>query len=195
MDQLSFFSAEANNPRLADLAGVLCGPGQVTAFGRTAARLSVTVDDPWRAQALVAEFARRGVHADAVRAETGLLVRTAFRADLIHLAHAWGANDGKGLPAGFRLTGGTLRLWALAAGQPNGIHYLLAVDEEAPGTHAPLAAACRQLGLPARLAGPRDGRAAVRVTGRRRLATLAELIGAPPPVAASVWPRHGDFAA
>jgi hypothetical protein len=189
VDQLSFFSAEASGPRLADLAGVLCGPGQVAAFGRTAARLSVAVGETWRAQALATEFARRGVHAEVFRDETGLLVRTAFRVDLIHLARAWRAGAGKELPTGFRLTGGALRLWALASGQPNGNHYLLAVDEEASGTHAVLADACRQLGLPAQFVGPRAGGPAVRVTGRRRLATLEELIGAPPPAAVAVWPQ------
>jgi hypothetical protein len=188
VDQISFFSAEASGPELADLAGVLCGQGQVVAFGRTAARLSVTVDETWRAQVLATEFARRGVHADVLRGETGLLVRTAFRVDLIQLANAWRTEEGKELPTGFRLTGGALRLWALAAGQPQGNHYLLAVDHDAPGTHPVLADACRQLGLPAQFVGPRAGGPAVRVTGKRRLATLEELIGAPPPAAVAVWP-------
>ncbi|WP_236796300.1 hypothetical protein [Amycolatopsis sp. GM8] len=195
MDQLSFFSAEASGPVLADLAGVLCGPGQVTAFGRTAARLSVPVGELWRARALAAEFARRGVHADVFRGETGLLVRTAFRVDLIPLAHSWQAGEVKELPTGFRLTGGALRLWALASGQPNGNHYLLAVDERAPDTHTLLADACRQLGLPAQFAGPRAGGPAIRVTGRRRLATLEELIGPPPPAAVAVWPQVRPVAA
>lgn len=189
MDQLSIFSAEANGPDVADLAGVLCGPGQVVAFGRTAARVSVQVGEAWRGQALAAEFARRGVQADLLRGEAGLLVRTAFRVDLIDLARAWRAGEVKEPPVGFRMTGGALRLWALAAGQPNGNHYLLAVDEQAPATHTALAEACRQLGLPAQFVGPRAGGPAVRVTGRRRLATLEELIGAPPPAAASVWPQ------
>ncbi|TNC21071.1 hypothetical protein [Amycolatopsis alkalitolerans] len=189
MDQLSFFSAEACGPELADLAGVLCGPGRITAFGRTAARLSVLVGEPWRARALATEFARRGVHADVLREESGLLVRTAFRADLIGFAAAWHAGEVKELPTGFRLTGGALRLWALAAGQPTGNHYLLSVDEAATATHAPLADACGQLGLPARVVGPNAGGPAVRVTGKRRLATLEELIGAPPAAAMAVWPQ------
>jgi len=189
VDQLSIFSAEAAGPRLADLAGVLCGRGQIVSFGRTAARMSVTVEELWRARTLVTEFGRRGVHADVGRIEDGqLLVRTAFRADLIRLANAWHAGLEKELPTGFRLTGGALRLWALAAGVPAERHYLLAVDEDAPGTHAPLAGALHQLGLPAQLIGPRGGGPAIRVTGRRRLATLAELIGAPPPAATAIWP-------
>lgn len=136
MDQISFYSAEASGPELADLAGVLCGQGQI-----------------------------------------------------VRLAKAWRAGDGKELPTGFRLTGGALRLWALAAGQPNGNHYLLAVDEDTPATHPVLAETCRQLGLPAQFVGPRAGGPAVRVTGKRRLATLEELIGTPPPAAVSVWPQ------
>ncbi|HVW42892.1 MAG TPA: hypothetical protein VHC18_16220 [Amycolatopsis sp.] len=193
MDQISFFSAEASGPRLADLAGVLCGRGQIASFGRTAARLSVTLEEAWRARALATEFARRGVHAELARAEDGRpLVRTAFRADLIRLANAWQAGAEKELPTGFRLTGGALRLWALAAGVPAERYYLLTVDEDAPGTHAPLAGALHQLGLPAQLIGPRGGGPAVRVTGRRRLATLAELIGTPPPAAAAVWPLRPE---
>jgi hypothetical protein len=41
VEQIPFFSAEASGPELADLAGLLCGPGQILGFGRTAARLSV----------------------------------------------------------------------------------------------------------------------------------------------------------
>ncbi|KAA9154921.1 hypothetical protein FPZ12_030795 [Amycolatopsis acidicola] len=186
MDQLSFYSAEANGPELADLAGVLCGRGRIVSFGRTAARLSVTVGEPWRARALVTEFGRRGVQADVSRAEEGLLVRTAFRIDLIRLANAWQCEE---LPEGFRLTGSALRLWALADGLPAENHYLFAVDEEMPARHEKLAEACTQLGVPARLVGPRHGGPAIRVTGRKRLAALEELLGAPPPAAAAVWPR------
>ena len=193
MDQISFFSAEASGPQLADLAGVLCGRGQIVSFGRTAARLSVAVGEAWRARTLATEFARRGVHADVVRTEDGQpLVRTAFRADLIRLADAWRPVEGKELPTGFRLTGGALRMWALTGGVPAERHYLLTVDEDAPGTHAPLAEALRQLGLPAQLVGPRGGGPAIRVTGRRRLSTLEELIGAPPPAAAAVWPLRPE---
>lgn len=191
MDQISLFSAEASGPDIADLSGVLCGQGQVTGFARTAARLTVEVDDVWRARVLAAEFDRRGVAAELGRAGDGRpLVRTAFRSDLIGLARAWLVDDGrsKTVPGRFRLTGAALRLWALAAGRPGVQGYLLAVDEQAPDTHEPLAAAFRQLGLPAQLVGPKAGGPAVRVTGRRRLATLAELIGMPPPGAEPVWP-------
>ena len=88
MDQLSFFSAEARHPRVADLAGMLCGPGQAVGFGRgTAARLSVVVADDWRARSLVRACEERGVGAELDRSEADHpLVRTAFRADLTELA-------------------------------------------------------------------------------------------------------------
>ncbi|GHF03270.1 hypothetical protein GCM10017786_41200 [Amycolatopsis deserti] len=188
---MSLFSAEASGPDIADLSGVLCGQGQITGFARTAARLTVEVDEVWRARVLAAEFGRRGVSAELGRTEDGRpMIRTAFRSDLIGLARAWLDDEGKSLPGRFRLTGAALRLWALAAGRPGVQGYLLAVDERAPDTHEPLAEAFRQLGVPAQLVGPKGGGPAVRVTGRRRLATLAELIGMPPPGAEPVWPRH-----
>jgi hypothetical protein len=190
VDQISFFSAEASGPALADLAGVLCGQGQIVSFGRTAARLSVAVDEAWRARILATEFARRGVHADIAHTKDGQpLVRTAFRADLMRLANTWHHGDGKELPTDFRLTGGALRLWALAGGCPDDRHYLFTIDEDVPVTHARLADAFRHVGLPAQLVGPGAGGPAIRVTGRRRLATLEELLGAPPAGAASLWPQ------
>ncbi|HKS45328.1 MAG TPA: hypothetical protein VJT49_09475 [Amycolatopsis sp.] len=188
MDQISFFSAEASGPELADLAGLLCGPAQIVSFGRTAARLSVAVDNQWRARILATEFGRRGVEA-GVGAENGRpLLRTAFRIDLIGLANAWQCGQEKVLPSGFRLTGAALRLWALAAGGPAEHGYLLALDERSPETHCPLADAFCRLGLPVRVVGPKAGGPAIHVTGRRRLATLAELLGTPPPVAEPAWP-------
>ncbi|MEU4741116.1 hypothetical protein AB0G02_11730 [Actinosynnema sp. NPDC023658] len=72
MGQLSFFSAEARQPCVGDLAGLLCGPGQALGFARgRAARVSVGVDTRARAAAVAAALAERGVQA---RVE---LVRTA----------------------------------------------------------------------------------------------------------------------
>ncbi|MEU6149863.1 hypothetical protein ABZ816_07675 [Actinosynnema sp. NPDC047251] len=64
MGQLSFFSAEARRPCVADLAGLLCGPGRAVGFARgRAARISVCLDERWRGVALVAALAERGVQA------------------------------------------------------------------------------------------------------------------------------------
>ena len=117
VDQISFFSAEASGPCPADLAGVLCGPGRIESFGRTAARFSVAVDEPWRARVLAAEFVRCGVDASVVIEEGRWLVRTAFRIDLIGLANEWRLGSGKGVQRGFRRAGAQNRWWALAAGR------------------------------------------------------------------------------
>lgn len=58
--QLSLFGADVLPTRPVDLEGLLAGPGQVVRLGGTA-RISVVVDQEWRARALLAEFARRGL--------------------------------------------------------------------------------------------------------------------------------------
>jgi hypothetical protein len=188
--QLSFYSAEANPPRPADLAGLLCGPGQVASFGGTAARVSVVVEEAWRARALVAELAARRVDADVGIAEDGRpLVRTPFRCDLIGLVPAWTRDAVKAVPAELTLDGATLRLWALAAGRWLDAGYRLGLDPAAPDGHEPLRAALARCGLPTRLLDDRDEGPGLRISGRRRLARLAELVGSRPAgVPETQWP-------
>lgn len=199
MGQLSFYSADANAPRVTDLAGVLCGPGQATGFGAgTAARLSVVLDQRPRARALLAACAERGVEAFAGPTEDGRVqVRTAFRTDLVDLAAAWLGDtpDGpltgtvKSVPERLRLDGVTLRMWALVAGRWSESGYLLGLDPVSPQTHQPLVDALVLAGLPVGLVDAAAGGPAVRVTGVRRLARLAELVGdAPPGLPAHDWP-------
>ncbi|RCW40191.1 hypothetical protein DFQ14_11271 [Halopolyspora algeriensis] len=192
MGQLSFFSAEARLPRIADLAGILCGPGQAVGFGRgTAARLSVVVADTWRADSLVAACAERGVEAELGRSDEGYpLLRTAFRADLTELAGRWLRGAVKSVPSEFVPDGPVLRLWVLTAGHPDaGGGYSLGLDPHAPDTHAPLASALDRAGLPAKLVGPRGGGPVLRVSGRRRVERLAELVGPVPAGAVGrCWP-------
>lgn len=190
MEQMSFFSAEAAGPKLADLAGVLCGSGQMATFATTAARLSVVVEQPWRADVLAEEFLRCGAAAEVAAAGEDRLVRTAFRADLLELAGRWSRGAMKSLPPGFVLDGGTLRLWTLACGWAGERGYLLPLDRRAPDTHRPLLAALGQIGLAGSIVGPRAGGPAVRVTGRRRLVSFAELVGEPPAGAENAWPGH-----
>ena len=55
MSQLSFFTAESVPPAVADLSGVLAASGQIVSVGTSGtqgARLSVVVDQLWRASAL-----------------------------------------------------------------------------------------------------------------------------------------------
>ncbi|WP_026449336.1 hypothetical protein [Actinopolyspora mortivallis] len=191
MGQLSFFSAEARPARVADLAGLLCGPGRVTTFGRgTAARLSVVVSETWRARALVEVCAERGVDVELGRDEAGYsLLRTPFRADLTQLAACWLHGEVKSVPNGFIPDGSALRVWVLVSGAPTAGGYLLGLDPGVPETHGPLASSLGRVGLPARTVGSPGSQPALRIVGRRRLMRLAELVGpAPEGVAGGAWP-------
>ncbi|OLF15850.1 hypothetical protein [Actinophytocola xanthii] len=190
MAQLSFFSAEANPPTRGDLAGLLCGPGRLARFGGVAARLSIVVGETWRGRALVRAFGERGVDATLYTCEEGLLVRTAFRADLSPLAAAWSkGEDDKTAPDGLTLGGAALRLWALAAGAWTDGGYLLGLDPLAPWTHEPIGTAVARCGLPSVLYCGQDSGPGLRISGRRRLGRLAELVGRPPLAAAEAsWP-------
>ncbi|MFI9008957.1 hypothetical protein ACIGNX_17205 [Actinosynnema sp. NPDC053489] len=293
MGQLSFYSAEARQPCVGDLAGLLCGPGRALGFARgRAARVEVALDTPDRAAAVVAALAERGVQArsELVRAvrvpgadeppgasvdgpveveveveeaeppedvpgapvddlveddppdepvddpdgfapvvigsgrsrptavepepepepepesepradgegtaaepvvTESWQVTTAFRTDLAGLAAQWFDGDRKVVPPDFTLDGAALRLWALASGRwvESGSGYLLGLDPGAPGTHEALRKALATSGLPSTLLTGRAGGPALRVTGRRRLERLAELVGrAPRGVAERTWP-------
>jgi len=184
---MSFFSAEATRPRVADLAGLLCGPGQTMLFAKATARLVVPVEDAWRARALMAACAERGVRAQVRVEDDQRTLCTAFRADLGPLAAAW-SRDGthKTVPGGFTPDGATLRMWVLAAGRWVDSGYLLPVDPAAPQTHGPLLDALARCGLPATMQADGGG---MKIIGRRRLGRLSELVG--PPVDAGCvdhWP-------
>ncbi|WP_034268538.1 hypothetical protein [Haloechinothrix halophila] len=200
MAQLSFYSADASQPRVADLAGVLCAHGSIVSFASSAARLSVAVDEPWRATALREEFAVRGVTTTLTTADCGSpLVRTAFRSDLLWLATAWTSDGAKRVPDDFLLTGAVLRLWALAAGVrerhegKRRTGFLLGLDPDEQGTHQPLLRALRQAGLlsvsgTGSVVGVRTDSPSVRITGRARLRRLVELVGDAPIAAEPAWP-------
>lgn len=174
--QLSFYSAEANQPHAGDLAGLLCCQGQMAEFARTAARLTLPLADRWRVRALRLELAGRGIDATATIDEDGALgMRTAFRADLLPLAEEWTKEGEKFAPSGLVLDGGALRLWVLAAGGWLGSNYLLGLDLTAPDTYDTVRGALGFAGLPATLQG-----VGLRISGRRRLGRLAELVGSPP---------------
>ena len=55
MSQLAMFSADTDEPSLVDVAGLLAGNGQ-SVHTATGARVSIVVDEQWRADALVAEL-------------------------------------------------------------------------------------------------------------------------------------------
>ena len=96
VSQLSLFSAGARPPRTGDLAGLLCGPGQIVRFGSgDTARLSVVLADPRRAPVVVAACVAVGIDAEPAVTESGATaVRTAFRRDLVDLAQ--GVDPGRG---------------------------------------------------------------------------------------------------
>lgn len=179
--QLSFFTAGAQAPEVADVEGLLAGPGQAVTVADEA-RVSVVADAEWRAAALLAAFAERGLGGSrSTTVEGHGAVRTDFSAALLPLARAWARGAMKAPPAGFVLDGPRLRLWAVAAGHGDDHGYVLPLGEADLASWEAVGAALAAAGLAAALIGPRAGGPAYRVTGRRRLVRLAELVGEPPP--------------
>jgi hypothetical protein len=190
--QLSLFGVEAADPTPADLAGLLAGPGQVTRMGGTA-RVSTVVDAAWRVHVLAAELAARGLPAGWEPAgDDRHTVRTAYTSALAALAGAWLRGPAKHPPAGFHLDGYRLRLWVAAAGRAEPSGFVLGLDPEHDRCWAPVGAALAGIGLPAVLLDAGAGGPAYRITGRRRTARLAELVGERPPAAPPAhWPGAG----
>jgi len=188
---LSLFGADAANPEPVDLAGVLAGGGLVSRHDESA-QVSVIVDHPWRATALVGECARRGLAATSMSTPADhIAVRTAHTTRLRPLADAWLIGAAQRVPRALRLDGAALRLWALAAGWSAGdTSYSLAVGPSEEVDRETLGAALAALGLGAQLVVARGaGRALYRIVGKRRLGRLVELIGDPPKQApADIWP-------
>ncbi|GFG86923.1 hypothetical protein MALGJ_35990 [Mycolicibacter algericus] len=191
VSQLSFFSAESVPPSVADLAGVLAGPGQIVVMGAEA-RLSVVVDAQWRAVALAELITEAGLLPEITRTEEDTpLVRTAVDSRLRALAQAWTRGAVKTVPPQWVPGPRELRAWTLAAGAAEADRYLLGLDPHAPDTFAPLASALMRVGIAPTLIGTRGSHPALRITGRRRLARLVENVGESPPVpeALTQWPR------
>ncbi|OBG73137.1 hypothetical protein A5714_23505 [Mycobacterium sp. E2462] len=192
MSQLSFFTAESVPPAVADLSGVLAASGQIVTAGAAGARLSVVVEASWRAAALAEMIREAGLVAELGRTDEDTpLVRTAVDRSLVTLAAEWTRGAVKTVPPRWLPGPRELRAWTLAAGNPEGEHYLLALDPHAPDTHSPLASALMRVGIAPTLIGTRGGRPALRISGRRRLSRLVENVGEPPadPDASSRWPR------
>ncbi|PND57479.1 hypothetical protein CRM90_13155 [Mycobacterium sp. ENV421] len=191
MSQLSFFSAESVPPAVADLTGLLATTGQVVVVGG-GARLSVVVDDMWRADALAEMITETGLAAEITRTdENNPLVRTAVDARLAGIAAEWTRGAVKTVPPQWLPGSRELRAWTLAAGIPESDRYLLGLDPHAPDTHSPLASALMRVGIAPTLIGTRGARPALRISGRRRLSRLVENVGEPPNQieALSSWPR------
>ncbi len=168
MSQLSFFTAESVPPAVADLSGVLAASGQIVTVGATGenpvagARLSVVVDQSWRASALAEMIREAGLVAEISRTDEDTpLVRTAVDPSLSTLATEWTRGAVKTVPPRWLPGPRELRAWTLAAGNPEGEHYLLALDPHAPDTHSPLASALMRVGIAPTLIGTRGGRPAL----------------------------------
>ncbi|TVX97866.1 hypothetical protein FPV58_22090 [Mycolicibacterium porcinum] len=196
MSQLSFFSAESVPPAVTDLTGVLAGPGQVVLAsqgGQQAARISVVVDELWRANGLAKMMSEAGLVSEVSRTdENNPLVRTALDPQLMLIAGQWTRGAVKTVPAGWLPGARELRAWALAAGTFEADdRYLLGLDPHAPDTHPVLAAAMMRVGIAPTLIGTRGSHPALRISGRRRLSRLVENVGEPPGDAAALahWPR------
>lgn len=191
MSQLSFFSAESVPPAVADLTGVLAASGQIVIVG-SGARLSVVVDQLWRAVALAEMIDDAGLAPEITRTEEDTpLVRTAVDPRLRGIAAEWTRGAVKTVPPLWLPGPRELRAWTLAAGSPEADRYLLGLDPHAPDTHSPLASALMRVGIAPTLIGTRGSRPALRISGRRRLSRLVENVGEPPddPQALSQWPR------
>jgi hypothetical protein len=176
--QLSFFSAGAVPAAVADLEGLLCGPGQVVRQDDTA-RISVIVREEWRAGALLAALAGLGLAGGAVDAheEGGTAVRTPFDTRLVPLAERWSGGGAKRAPLDLTLDGPKLRWWAVAAGHNEPQGYVLRLGQQDEAVWPAVGAALVRAGLPAAQIGPRADGPAYRINGLRRLARLRELVG------------------
>ncbi len=191
VSQLSFFTAESVPPAVTDLSGVLAASGQIVLVG-AGARLSVVVDQLWRASALAEMIREAGLVPEIARTEEeSPLVRTAVNPLLIDIAADWTRGAVKTVPVRWLPGPRELRAWTLAAGSLEGDHYLLGLDPHAPDTHSPLASALMRVGIAPTLIGTRGGRPALRISGRRRLSRLVENVGEPPAdaEALALWPR------
>ncbi|MEV6600339.1 hypothetical protein AB0M36_26335 [Actinoplanes sp. NPDC051346] len=201
--QLSVFGVEAVDPSLADLAGLLAGPGRLGRMGGTA-RVSVRVDAAWRVHVLVGELVSRGlvvnwhpvpeepredpvaeltlepVDEEPVKARTVAFdVATAYSSRLNGLARRWPPPDAR-----IFLDGPRLRLWAAAAGEPRPQGYALGLDPDGILDKA-VDEALTRIGL----AGTVQAGPAYVIAGRRRLTRLAEIIGERPAAAPErLWP-------
>jgi hypothetical protein len=188
--QFSLFGAEAADPLVEDLDGVLLAGGDwVRADGGTAARLSVLVAEQWRAEALRAEFADRGLDSDTAAAPGDLIaVRTEITARLAPQALRWTKGAALRPPADLALSASGLRLWAIAAGRAEEAGFLLRMSDPGGALHRIAGGQLARLGVTAVEVGSRLG-AGWRVTSVKRLRRLAELIGVPPAGCGADWPR------
>lgn len=179
-EQLSFFSADLAEPSVADLCGLLAAHGQVFSSAGYV-RISVVLDAQWRADAVAQLVRETGLTAEQGVSEQGApLVRTGSSTQLARLGERWTKGAVKHVPNEWRPDGRALRAWALAAGQCDDAGYVLGLDPHAPDTHQAAAAALAKVGVAPVLLGARGGGPSLRVSGRRRVQRLVEMVGSAP---------------
>lgn len=191
MSQLSFFAAESVPPAVADLSGVLAGPGRCApGLGDDYRQPSAATNQHDLARAEMIQEA--GLVPEVARTDENTpLVRTAVDPLLCGIAAEWTRGAVKTVPPRWLPGPRELRAWTLAAGSPEADRYLLGLDPHAPDTHSPLASALMRVGIAPTLIGTRGTRPALRISGRRRLSRLVENVGEPPDGAEAwvQWPR------
>lgn len=192
MNQLSFFGVDTAPPALSDLDGLLAAHGTAT-LTPEGAQLTVVVGASWRASALAARITDIGATAEVTDTPEGICVRTAPDPVLVPAVRRWVHGTAKRVPDGWVPTHGALRVWYVAAGrmEADGERYVLGLDPVSPGTYAPLVRALMRVGVAPTLICPHGTTPGLRIAGRRRLARLADSVGAPPddPAARALWPH------
>lgn len=182
------FSADTDEPSLADVAGLLAANGQ-SAHTSMGTRISIVVDAQWRAEALVDELIATGLDAETAHSDEGSpMARTEPTPRLTALHRSWSKGAVKTVPIGWVPTPRALRLWVIAAGHRDGGRYLLGLDPHVRDTHPILATALMRVGIAPIIVGARSSSPALCVTGKRRLSRLSETIGAAPAICAEQWP-------
>lgn len=180
-------------PEPPDVGGLLAAHADI-APTTSGAVLTVTVDAPWRASEIVHLLAAAGVAASTTDGPGGIRVRTEPASSLVAVAADWYRDGSKNVPDEWVPGPGALRLWYIAAGhmEVDGQRYVLGLDPEVPTMSAALVRALIRAGIAPTLVSPHDGRPGLRVSGRRRLAHLAEHLGDPPddPDARAIWPHE-----
>ena len=163
VSQLSFFSAESVPPAVADLTGVLAAAGQMVLVGG-GARLSVVVDEPWRAAALAEMITRGrpGSPRSPAPTKTHPLVRTAVGPAVVRDRHRMDAGRGQdGAAAVAARAAGAAGLDAGRRQSRRPTAICSGLDPHAPDTHSPLASALMRVGIAPTLIGTRGARPAL----------------------------------
>ena len=176
VSQLSLFSADARPAALTDLAGLLCGPGQIVRFGAgDQARLSIVLADAARAPAVRAAPRRgRGRRAGRRHRERGH--RAAHRVPLRPGRSGPGVDPRRGQGGAVGMAAGRSGVTAVGAhGGRAGRPWRLPAGARPARPADPPGA--RRGHHPRRVAPGPASAGALRISGTRRVARLVELVG------------------